>query len=307
MELELLGGLLLAVATALATNLAFLWKHKGAVAAPDVDIRRPVRSAVDLFRSKWWTVGFLVAILGWLFHVGALSLAPLSTAQAVISGGLVLLAVLAERFFGFELERRQWWGVALVAVGMAFLAVTTEDDTRHASYSLAAMIAFEAGLVGIGMMLLLSYRIERLRGRYGALLGATAGLLFGVSDIAIKALTGDVPSDVLALVSPWTLAALCASIGAFYASARSLQIGEGIAVITATSATANLSTIAGGIVVFGDSLGQETIAIVGRVGAFVLVIVAVSLMPAPTRAADRVRAEARPPERGAAPVGAYRH
>jgi hypothetical protein len=88
------------------------------------------------------------------------------------------------------------------------------------------------------------------------LLGAAAGALFGVSDVAIKALTGTVPHEVLSLVAPWTLAALVAGIGASYAAARGLQIGEGVAVITATSAAAILSTIVDGILVFGDPLGR---------------------------------------------------
>jgi hypothetical protein len=33
-------------------------------------------------------------------------MAPISLAQAVISGGLVLLGIFAERFFGFKLSRR---------------------------------------------------------------------------------------------------------------------------------------------------------------------------------------------------------
>lgn len=293
MGFELGAGLLLAVATAFATNLAFLWKHKGAVAAPDVDIRFPLQSAGDLFRSKWWTVGFLVAIVAWLLHVGAVSLVPLSVAQAVISGGLVLLAVLAERFFGFKLRRRQWWGVVLIALGVTLLALTNKADTEHSSYSIAAMIAFQAGLSGFGLALLLSRRIDCFRARYGIVLGAVAGMLFGMSDLAIKALSGEVPADALAIFSPWTLTALTASLVAFYASARSLQIGEGIAVITATSAAANLSTIAGGILIFGDSIGHDPLSVIGRVAAFVLVIVAVSLMPAPTRAAETVKTEAR--------------
>jgi hypothetical protein len=36
-------------------------------------------------------------------HVGALSLAPLSIVQAVMSDGIVFLAVLGERYFGFRL------------------------------------------------------------------------------------------------------------------------------------------------------------------------------------------------------------
>ena len=51
------------------------------------------------------SVGWIVAIIAWGLHVGALSLAALSIVQAVLCGGLVFLAVLAERFFGFELGR----------------------------------------------------------------------------------------------------------------------------------------------------------------------------------------------------------
>ena len=95
-------GLVCALLSALATNLAFLFKHRGAVAAPAVEMRHPLRSARDLFRSKWWSVGWAVAAVAFALHVAALSLAPISIGQAVLAGGLVFLAVLAERFFGFE-------------------------------------------------------------------------------------------------------------------------------------------------------------------------------------------------------------
>jgi hypothetical protein len=45
--------------------------------------------------------------------LGALAPAPLSIVQAVLSGGLVFLAVLAERYFGFRPEQRQWSGVLI--------------------------------------------------------------------------------------------------------------------------------------------------------------------------------------------------
>jgi anti-sigma regulatory factor (Ser/Thr protein kinase)/multidrug transporter EmrE-like cation transporter len=108
-------GLLCAVLSALGTNLSFLFKHRGPSRAPDVDARHPLRSAVDLFDSKWWTIGWSIAVVAFFAHVAALSLLPLSLAQAVLSGGFVLLAVLAERYFGFSLGRRQWLGVTMVA------------------------------------------------------------------------------------------------------------------------------------------------------------------------------------------------
>lgn len=76
------------------------------MAAPDVDARHPLRSAVDLFHSKWWTIGWSIAVVA-SSRTSRLSLLPLSLAQAVLSGGFVLLAVLAERYYGFSLGRRQ--------------------------------------------------------------------------------------------------------------------------------------------------------------------------------------------------------
>src|SRR5215207_8541008 len=75
-------GLLLALASALATNVAFLLKHRGAVLAPPIRVRHPLVSAAGLFRSRWFVIGWIVAVGAWVLHVGALSLAPLSIVQA---------------------------------------------------------------------------------------------------------------------------------------------------------------------------------------------------------------------------------
>jgi multidrug transporter EmrE-like cation transporter len=294
-------GLACAVLSALGTNLAFLYKHRGAVAAPDVDMREPFRSAIDLFRSKWWTIGWVVAAAAFLAHVGALVLLPLSLAQAVLSGGFVLLAVLAERFFGFELRRRQWVGIVLVAASLALLAVTDQGSGRDDSdYSVIALIVFEGGAVALGMLLIFSRRVQRVRGQYGVMLGAAAGLGFGISDIAIKALSGDLESGIGGLLSPWTVLIITAAVASFFASARSLQIGEGVAVIAVTSVAANMSTILAGVLVFGDPLGDDFLVVAGRIAAFLLVLVAAALMPAPVRAGEALK-EPGAERRGPAP------
>src|SRR4051812_50137900 len=92
-------GILLALACALATNLGFLLKHRGACAAPDVDWKHPLRSGAALFRSKWFAIGMLVAVVAWGVHVVALAMGPPSLRPARISGGLVFLTGLARRFF----------------------------------------------------------------------------------------------------------------------------------------------------------------------------------------------------------------
>ena len=281
-------GILLALLCAFTTNVGFLLKHRGACAAPAVDFRRPLRSAIGLWRSRWFAIGMLVAAGAFSLHVAALALAPLSLVQAVISGGLVFLTVLADRVFGFEVGNRQWAGVGLTAVGLALLAVTLPAGADpNSGYSVAGMVVFEAGLLAVGLLLVLSPRLGAPHAHHGVLLGAAAGVLFGVSDVAIKALTGSVGSEgALGLLSPWLLTCLLASVIAFYASARGLQTGAAVPVIAVTSAAANVSAITGGIVVFGDPMPGDALGIAVQSFAFVLVIVAAALIPAPVRAAE---------------------
>ena len=281
-------GLALALICALGTNVAFLLKHRGAVLAPPVRMRHPLRSAVGLFHSRWFTVGWIVAVGAWGLHVAALALAPLSIVQAVLSGGLVFLAVLAERYFGFHLGRRQWVGLLITAVGLAVIGLTSARGAGEETpgYALAALIVVECAILGLATgFAMVSHRLGLSLAGQGMLLGAAAGALFGVSDIAIKYLTDVVGSGLIELISPWTLAALAASVVAFYASARGLQLGPGVEVIALTSVAANLVAIVGGILVFRDPIGTGPMEITGRMVAFCLVIVGAALMPAPMRAA----------------------
>jgi drug/metabolite transporter (DMT)-like permease len=188
----------------------------------------------------------LVALGAWLRHVGALALAQLSIVQAVLSGGLVFLAVLAECFFGFHLGRRHWIGLVVTAAGLVVVGLTSGrlDPGRS---SLAALIGVECTVVAIGALLVLaSVKLDNTHRNEGMILAVAAGALFGVSDVAIKYLTHSAEGGVLAMVNPWLVAALLAMVVSFYASARSLQLGPGLEVIALTSVAAMLWRSAAG-------------------------------------------------------------
>ncbi len=279
-------GLILALASALGTNVGFLFKHRGAVLARPIRLRHPARSAADLFRSRWFVVGWIVSLAAWGLHVGALSLAALSSVQAVMAGGLVFLAVLAERFFGFRLGRRQWTGMTITAAGLVVIGLTATTEGPQRS-SLAALIAVEGAILVLGVGLVRISTRNAIPQRGEALLLATAaGVLFGVSDVAIKYLT-HAHGPLLGLLSPWTLTALISFVISFYASARSLQLGLPVEVIAITSVAANVAAILGGVLVFGEPIGSGALGISARLLAFCLVIAGAALVPAPLRAASR--------------------
>jgi drug/metabolite transporter (DMT)-like permease len=281
-------GILLALACALASNVGFLYKHRGACTAAAVDMRRPLRTAACLFRSRLFAIGMLIAAGAWLFHVAAMSLAPMSVVQAVLAGGVVLLAVMAERLFGLRIGRRQWFGLAMTALGLMLLGVTLPPvHGAHSRFSVPGMIAFEAGLIAAGTLLIMGPRIGAPRHHHGFMLGAAAGILFGVSDVAIKAISGVVGAHGAAgLLSPWMLVTVAASVAAFYASAKGLQDGEAVPVIAVTGTAANVAGIVGGIIVFGDPLSGNPLWLIVQCFAFVLVLMAAWMMPAPVRAAQ---------------------
>ncbi len=276
-------GLLLAVATALASIVGFLYKHRGAVESPDVEWRRPVWSALVLFRSRWYALGVVIAVAGWGLHVGALALAPISLVQATIAGGLVMLTVVADRFFGHSVSRREWIGVGLAALGLAFLAVTLDGgaDSDHSEYATGTLAVFVSLVAGLGVVVAVAGRGGE---REGVLLGASAGLLWGASDTAIKALTNQFGDGLLTvLFDPLAAVIALASLLGMLVSARSLQLGPVVPVIAVTCVAANVSTIAAGPIVFSEPLPDDSIGLVVRMLAFALVICAAALTPPPLR------------------------
>ena len=279
-------GILLALVCALATNIGFLYKHRGARAAPAVDMRRPFHTARQLYSSRWFAVGMLIASGAWIFHVAAMSVAPLSVVQAVLAGGMVLLAIMAERVLGVRVGRKQWVGLGLTAAGLVLLGFTLPGvHGAHSRFSVPGMIAFEFGLLGAGTLLIMGPRIGAPAQHHGFMLGAAAGILFGVSDVAIKAISGMVGAHgVAGLLSPWLLVTIAASVAAFYASAKGLQDGDAVPVIAITGTAANVAGIVGGIIVFGDPLAGSPVSLIVQALAFVLVLTAAWLMPAPARA-----------------------
>lgn len=275
-------GLLLSLATSFTAIVGFLYKHRGAVESPNVDPRRPVRSSVALFRSRWYLLGIGVALGSWGFHVAALALAPISLVQSVIAGGLVLLTVIANRLFGFTITRREWVGVALTGTGLAFLAATMDGagGEAHSGWDVGPLALYVGVAATLGLGVAAASR--RATGSGGTLLALSAGLIWGASDVSIKALSNNLEDGVVGvLLHPLALVILVASLVGLSISARSLQVGKAVPVIAVTSAAANVLTIASGPLVFDEPVPSEGLDLALRLTAFALVILAAALTPPP--------------------------
>lgn len=284
-------GVVLAVLTAFGSVAGFLYKFRGARMAPAVELRRPWHSSVELFRSPLYSLGILIALGSWGLHVGALALAPISLVQSVIAGGLVLLTVVADRLFGITVSRREWVGVGLTALGLAFLAATIGAGAHaaYAHYAPGRLAVYLALLSGAGLLLAAFFRRAEI-------LAVSAGLLWATSDTSIKALSSHLHHlGIGVLIHPLAFVILIASLIGLLVSARSLQLGEAVPVIALTSAAANLTTIAAGPIVFSEPLPSGGAGVALHVLAFALVILAAALTPPPLSAGGPEVAEPRSP------------
>jgi drug/metabolite transporter (DMT)-like permease len=273
-------GIALALVAALAANTASLLKHRGCQGVEPVDVRRPLLSARRLAASRWFAAGWSLAAAAWLVHVAALSMAPISLVQAVLAGGAVTLAVMAQRIFGEPVERRQWLALLLGACGLALLVVTVPQfQGSHSEFAVPAILGFEGGLALLAIGLALGHRSERLAARRGVLLAALAGTLFAFAGMAIKGLTGAGGMSV-PVVALWIgLIVACGAL-AQYTTVAALQRGGAIETIGLMGLVANATQIAGGVLVFGDPLSASPLGIALQTTAFAMVCSSALLLPA---------------------------
>jgi hypothetical protein len=221
-----------------------------------------------------------------------------SVARAgILIGGIALLAPAAVRVLGHRLTPREIAGIMLVTIALAVLLVGRGAIGVHSHFHNRGLGLYLTASVTAGGCLLL------LKRRRTQMLAAAGGILYGAADVAIKALTGLAGRHGVsaAATSPWLIATIVASIGAFFCFQRALQSGRPMSVIALMTAGNNVVSIIGGLAVFGDPLGHRPTMVLIHVAAFALIVLAAWLL-APAQAA--VAAPAPAPTRGRPQLGA---
>jgi drug/metabolite transporter (DMT)-like permease len=256
---------------------------------------RPLATLRGLLGSPRWVVGGLLGMAGWAMHIGALARAPLSLVQAFVSGGLILAVPMAGALLGHLPLPRERWGLVGLAAALAMLA--TGSANRPGSIQAAGLGAYLAlsTLVAAAVSALPATR------RSGPILGLAGGILYGAADMAIKALTivAHARGPGAILTSPWLLATILTTVGAFFCFQRGLQLGRPLPVIGLMTAATNIVSIVGGLLLLGDPLGATPAAGALHVLAFVVVVVAAWWL-APTQAALATGRDERTPIRAVA-------
>lgn len=231
-----------------------------------VSARRAPLGSVDpglvvrMLRQWPFLVSIGIDLIGFVAQLIALRRLPLFAAQAIIAGNLAVTAVFAAWLIHLELAWREWVAVAGVILGVAMLGSSAGAQVATGvspQFKLALIVAV-AGVAVAGVA------ASRLKPPARTpVLGAVAGLGYGVLAVAARVLPGFAPSELIRDPAAYALAA--AGIVSFMLYATALEDGS-VTVATAAVVLAETTPPAVvGVMFLGDHTrpGLGGIALLG--------------------------------------------
>jgi hypothetical protein len=179
--LPLTVGLVSACGFAVANAL----QHRVAGTVP-VEVHRPTKVLVYLSRRPVWLAATSISTLAMLCHALALRLGSITLVQPLMLAAVILAVPIRA---ALERQRPPWRAVrAVAATTLGLAAFLSFADLRGGDGPDRPHAAFGLVVLGVGLsMPLVLWANHRLSPRaHAALLGATAGILFGLTAGLLK-------------------------------------------------------------------------------------------------------------------------
>jgi hypothetical protein len=269
---ETITGLVLALASAILINLAYLREHDAAAHLPVLTMRRPIQSARLLLGDRSWLLGFAMETGGFLLYVAALVLAPLSLVQSISAGGIGVLAFASARLARRRLARPEVAGVLLSVLGLVALSISlVGGKAKEGTGDLVPIVLWLGITAFIAIVLVVAGRV-----RYGAAAayGVAGGLFFSIGDISTKVATqgGARAGFVVLMLLGYGLGTALLQIG--------YQAGAALTVAGLATLVTNALPIAAGTVILDEPLPHGGLG-VARALAFGAVVAGAVLLARP--------------------------
>jgi hypothetical protein len=264
-----LAGLVLAFASAVVINLAYLREHEAASQLPALSIRHPLHSAGLLLGDRPWLVGFAMESVGFLLYVAALALAPLSLVQSIAAGGIGVLAFVAARRARRRLTRAELAGVLLSVLGLGALAVSlVGGKAKEGGGELGPILLWLGVTTAVAVALVV---VGRRHWGAAVAYGVAGGLFFSIGDIATKVTTegGARTAFVVLMLLGYSAGTALLQVG--------YQAGAALTVAGLATLVTNALPIAAGTVVLDEPLPGGVLGAV-RLAAFVAVVTGAVLL-----------------------------
>ncbi len=273
---RVLAAVLSVVAAALYT-FGLAMQQLGGRQADD-EPRGRLLTAVRIATRPMWMAGFALTIVGFVLHGTALSLGSLTLVQLLQTTQILFVVPIGARINHTGIQRRDWYGAALVVVGItALLVAFRPSEDADAGTPDGWVITIVAGVLIVAITFAMAHAHPALR---APLLGLAAGFVFGIEGATLK-IASDQLADGLTLGrvfggAVWATLAL-ALVGVVIQN-MALRAGQlSVALSTMTIATPVTSAVIG-VALFGENLDVTTLTVVIAVVAALVAAVGVVVL-----------------------------
>jgi drug/metabolite transporter (DMT)-like permease len=264
----------LALAAALVFSLANVLQQEVASTASEEEARRP-GFLLQLARRPRWLAGIAADALGFALQAAALAVGRLVVVQPLLATTVVFSLPLGAKLGGRRVVRRDMVAALAVTAGLAiFLVVADPSGGREDATAAAWIVSFGVAAV-VCAALTLAAR-GRPPARRAGLVGAAAGILFGLTAALTKATVERLDDGLLEVLTDWHLYALLV-VG--YAATSLAQTAFQTGVLAPAVATQMcldpIASLLLGIFAFDETVHEDPAGLVAALAGFAVMIVGI--------------------------------
>jgi len=217
-----------------------------------------VRLVARLARSPRWVLGMLNDVGAFGFQAAALAFGGLLVVQPLLVSGLLVALVLARSWSGARLKRTEWTSAVVLCAALAIFLVEASPTGGNERAPFSHWVVVAGPLLSVIAAAVVV--TTRLTGRArAALLGISAGGLFGVSSSLTKTFVGQIQHGVPYTAQHWEVYALAVlSIVGILLTQNGFQSGSLATSLPALEATEPLVAAWIGVSVLHEQLTGRT-------------------------------------------------
>ncbi|GGZ37017.1 membrane protein [Streptomyces inusitatus] len=277
------------VAAALLANVlystGFVLEKKALGTMPAVSVEQPARLLRLVLGSPLWIGGSLALAAGFGAQLIVYRTLPIAAAQGIFVSGLVLLLLLSARLLGERTSARERFaiGAILAALVMVVLSLSPATDTigADAPTPLVLLICLPALAAGPWIYTTAERRSRQPHRRptTGVEYAVALGLLYGVSSLAIKGLSGRLTGPLDALGSPYPYLLLFTGAFGLIMSQAALQRCRVSLIVPVCTTVTSVFTAVLGTFAFDEALPGDPVRLTLRIAGTLLAVSVLLAMP----------------------------
>ncbi|WP_395359324.1 DMT family transporter [Streptomyces sp. YH02] len=283
------------VAAALVANVlystGFVLEKRALAGMPPLSAAQPGRALLLLAGRPLWICGAVALALGFAAQLAVYRTLPIAAAQGLFLSGLVLLLVLSSVVLGERPSGRERRAVAVIGLALVMVVASLYETSEEISRTAPTGILLALSLPSLAAGLVLYAAAER-RGRRrhrqpttGVAYAVAVGLIYGVSSLAIKGVSGHLDTEDLmgsvpaVLASPYPYLLLLTGVSGLVLSQTALQRCRASLIVPVCSTVSCVFSIVSGTIAFDEPLPDDPLRLLLRLGGTVLALTVLLTLP----------------------------